>query len=537
MAALTLGLRIVYDGFRALKINVTEHVDTLVDEVYQDTAALRLTPPRRKAVFKPNGLSDTLDMFWDTSESSTVYRQTRRAISSLDMDDPAIRDRNIVSARVYELPEEHYTITDNDVCVASAERPKVAALSFLASATSGSTAITSTQPVRSPSPILRTGGAPPTAPRSMSMRTKPEDALTGNGSLVHRTLASRIGGSEPYPTSGARRSPSRSGNPALTTSAGEPTSSVPSRSEAVASSSTPTTSTRPLAQGISILGASQNQSTASRKSSEARSYSRSRDAMDIERDRHRERDRERDRDKDRDREHDHDRDRRREHRSRDRERGERSERSVPEWRMSDEREGRRRAEEELAELRQKLDAALSREGLLHQDVKRLEAESQVAQAQTADFESKFRIAQRELAHVEDARRLLLGHNGSALRGSGTNIIDIVRSLERQIEALGEELAKERNLRQIAEDALNNMQRGVGIFAGNLAGASSSTGFMSAFGSGAAGALGTGAGGSNGNALNALVAGLAGQESQLAANLLKALVDQSSNQQVNGKLSS
>ena len=70
MPMLTLGLRIVYDGFRALKINMTEQVETLVDEVYQDTAALRLTPPRRKAIFKPKGMSDTLDMFWDTSESS-----------------------------------------------------------------------------------------------------------------------------------------------------------------------------------------------------------------------------------------------------------------------------------------------------------------------------------------------------------------------------------------------------------------------------------------------------------------------------------
>lgn len=67
---LTLGLRIVYDGFRALKINMTDQIDALVDEVYQDTAALRLTPPRRRAVFKPKGLSDTLDMFWDTSDSS-----------------------------------------------------------------------------------------------------------------------------------------------------------------------------------------------------------------------------------------------------------------------------------------------------------------------------------------------------------------------------------------------------------------------------------------------------------------------------------
>lgn len=67
---LTLGLRIVYDGFRALRINSTDQIETLVDDVYQDTAALRLTPPRRRAIFKPKGLSDTLDMFWDTSDSS-----------------------------------------------------------------------------------------------------------------------------------------------------------------------------------------------------------------------------------------------------------------------------------------------------------------------------------------------------------------------------------------------------------------------------------------------------------------------------------
>lgn len=119
--------------------------------------------------------------------------------------------------------------------------------------------------------------------------------------------------------------------------------------------------------------------------------------------------------------------------------------------------------------------------------------------------------------------------------------DIVRSLERQIEALGEELTKERSLRQIAEDALNNTQRGVSILGGNLSGASSSTGFGSGFGSGPGSALG--AGGLNGSALSALagtlgLAGLVpGQEGQLATNLLKALVEQTANSQVNGKLSS
>lgn len=277
--------------------------------------------------------------------------------------------------------------------------------------------------------------------------------------------------------------------------------------------------------------------------------------MDIDRDRHRERTREHERDRERDKERDKERER--EHKSRDRERGERT---VPEWRMADEREGRRRAEAELAEMRQKLDAALAREDVLRQDTIRLEEGTKTAQARAADFESKFGIAQRELAHAEEARRLLLGHNGSALRGTGADIIggflrpsdqnmaahivvniDIVRSLERQFATLGEELTKERNLRQIAEDALNNTQRGVGILGSNLPGASSSTGFASGFGSGEASALG--AGGLNGSALSALagtlgLAGLVpGQESQLATNLLKALVEQSVNSQVNGKLSS
>lgn len=320
-----------------------------------------------------------------------------------------------VSARIYELPEEHYVITDTDACVAVAEHPKTAALSFLASATSGSATITSAQSVRSPSAGPTSGAVPPTGPRSMSMRTKPEESPNGNSSLVHRTLASRIG-ADPYPTSGAHRSPPKSGNN-LRTSSGDsfPTTSAPK--DVISSTSAPSTAARPLGQGISILGASQNQSTASRKSSEPHSYNRSHEPMDIDRDRHRERER----DRDRDREHERGKEREREHRSRDRER-ERGERTVPEWRMVDEREGRRRAEGELVEMRKKLDAALAHEDVLRQDVMRLEAETQAARAQATDFESKFGIAQRELAHAEEARRLLLGHNGSALRGTGTDII-------------------------------------------------------------------------------------------------------------------
>ena len=112
--------------------------------------------------------------------------------------------------------------------------------------------------------------------------------------------------------------------------------------------------------------------------------------------------------------------------------------------------------------------------------------------------------------------------------------DIVRSLEKQIVALGEELTKERTLRQIAEDALNNTQR-MGILGGNLPGASLSMDLPGGFTGGAVSAPG---GGLNGNALSALVASLApGTEAQLATNLLKALVEQTASSQVNGKLPS
>ena len=117
--------------------------------------------------------------------------------------------------------------------------------------------------------------------------------------------------------------------------------------------------------------------------------------MDIDHDRRRERDREHERDKDRERE--------REHRSRDRER-DRGERTVPEWRMADEREGRRRAEAELAEMRQKVDAATAREDAFLQDAKRMEGETKAVQARATDFETKLGIAQRELAHPNTSFR-------------------------------------------------------------------------------------------------------------------------------------
>ena len=98
---LTLGLRLVYDGFRALKINTTDQVDTLAEDVYQDTAALRLTPPRKRAIVKPRGLSDTLDMFWDTSESSVSVSLRHKCYPSED----ALQTVYRVSAAIINLPQ------------------------------------------------------------------------------------------------------------------------------------------------------------------------------------------------------------------------------------------------------------------------------------------------------------------------------------------------------------------------------------------------------------------------------------------------
>jgi len=73
---LTIGLRITYDGLRALLINLTE-VSTLVDEVYNDISTMKLVPPRKTSITKPHGIENALDMFWDTSEKSV--RKSRHA--------------------------------------------------------------------------------------------------------------------------------------------------------------------------------------------------------------------------------------------------------------------------------------------------------------------------------------------------------------------------------------------------------------------------------------------------------------------------
>jgi hypothetical protein len=125
--------------------------------------------------------------------------------------------------------------------------------------------------------------------------------------------------------------------------------------------------------------------------------------------------------------------------------------------------------------------------------------------------------------------------------------DIVKSVERQFKLLGDELAKERFLRQAAEDALHNVHAfdgkqnlgatsghagaglsnglvGVGLNNGGFAGVGISNALASV---GLANNLGAGGVG-NGNALNVLAGLLQGQEAQLVPSLLKAIVDLSHN---------
>jgi hypothetical protein len=88
---LTLALRLTYDGLRALVINVAD-VETIIDEVYKDVSSLHLVPPRKRSVCKPQGVENTLDMFWDASEQSVsllsfiLLWTTSKAISSWVVD-------------------------------------------------------------------------------------------------------------------------------------------------------------------------------------------------------------------------------------------------------------------------------------------------------------------------------------------------------------------------------------------------------------------------------------------------------------------
>ncbi|KAI0036065.1 hypothetical protein K488DRAFT_82502 [Vararia minispora EC-137] len=517
---LTVGLRLTYDGLRSLVISVAD-VEKLIDEVYKDIAALHLVPPRKRAVVKPQGMESALDMFWDTPEQSVVYKQLRRCIENLDMDSPEIVQRSITSAQLYELPPDTLTILPNSRCIASAARSSRATTSPSLNGIIVKTAQSPSTPSTPENNATLSSGLsvqPPTAPRSMSLRAsgkippvKQEDAssLNGNGGSVHRTLASRIQ-TDPYPPtaihrpSNASRNKSSSESHSSSSKERSPHASYETRSAPLHESSVSAT----RSSTFSILGAS---AAEKRDETVERWPARltpdpgnSGDARDM-------------------------------HRGR----------VVPEWRMLDERDGRRRAEAEVEDLRRQVlrlrECEGNREGRERSagqtdDCSTLTATRQQLVEAGANIEAQQQFCLR----AEEARTMLLGHGGCALQGAGTDIVDIVKSIERQFVALGNELAKERALRQAAEDTLHNMtMRNMSTAGGvGLPNGPGGVGVANALGGGTLGVTADGnglsgnihglgsvaAGNVSGNLAGKLASLLQGKEAQLVPGLIQTIIE-------------
>jgi hypothetical protein len=93
---------------------------------------------------------------------------------------------------------------------------------------------------------------------------------------------------------------------------------------------------------------------------------------------------------------------------------------TPEWRVLEERDARRRAEADKDDLRREMARKHEREHMVgreHNDGALAAAQQQVAEART-----RIEAMQRFQLRADEARMLLLGHGGSALQGSGTDIV-------------------------------------------------------------------------------------------------------------------